>query len=61
MTKIKIDQSLYERAEKAAAKAGYSSAEEFIAHAIESELERLRVDEAEGQVADQLRGLGYIE
>jgi hypothetical protein len=61
MTKIKIDPSLYERAEKAAQKAGYSSAEEFIAHCVESELERLRVDEAEGQVADQLRGLGYIE
>jgi hypothetical protein len=61
MSKIKIDPGLYERALKAAEKAGYSSAEEFIAHAIESELERLRVDEAEGQVADQLRGLGYIE
>ena len=45
----------------ATTKAGYSSVEEFIAHAIESELVRLGVEEAEKQVADQLRGLGYIE
>ena len=31
------------------------------AHAIESELKRLKVEQAEQQVADQLRGLGYVE
>ena len=61
MSKIKIEPNLYERAKEAAAKAGYSSVDEFITHAIESELKRLRVDEAEEQVANQLRGLGYIE
>jgi hypothetical protein len=59
--KIKIDSGLFERAKSAAATAGYSSVEEFIAHCIENELKRLKVDEAESQVADQLRGLGYIE
>jgi hypothetical protein len=61
MSKINIDGALYERAQKAAAAAGYSSIDEFIAHAIENELKRLNVEEAEQQVADQLRGLGYIE
>ena len=61
MEKIKIDSGLFERAKSAAATAGYSSVEEFIAHCIENELKRLKVDEAESQVADQLRGLGYIE
>ena len=61
MSKINIDGALYERAQKAAASAGYSSIDEFIAHAIENELKRLNVEEAEQQVADQLRGLGYIE
>ncbi len=61
MVKIKIDSGLYDRAKKAAAAAGYSSVDEFIAHCIENELQKLKVDEAEGQVADQLRGLGYIE
>jgi hypothetical protein len=61
MAKIKIDDGLYDRAKHAAETAGYSSVDEFTAHCIEQELQRLKVDEAEGRVADQLRGLGYIE
>ena len=61
MSKIKIEASLLARAERAALAQGYSSVEEFIAHAIENELKRSQVDQAEQQVADQLRGLGYIE
>lgn len=61
MSKINVEPALYERAQKAAVIAGYSSIDEFIAHAIENELKRLNIEEAEQQVADQLRGLGYIE
>ena len=61
MAKINVDQGLYDRAKKAADAAGYSSVEEFVAHCIENELKKLKVDEAEARVADQLRGLGYIE
>ncbi len=61
MTKIKIDSELYERAKKAAASAGYSDVDEFIAHCIETGVQKQKVDDAENQVADQLRGLGYIE
>jgi len=61
MPKINLDSGMFERARSAAEKAGYSSVEEFVVHAIERELERLKVDDAETQVADQLRGLGYIE
>jgi hypothetical protein len=61
VAKISIDQSLYDRAKKAADAAGYSSVEEFVAHCIETELKKLRLDEAEEQVSNQLRGLGYIE
>ena len=61
MEKVKIDSALYDRAKKAAAIAGYSSVEEFIAHCIEIEIKKLDADEAESQVADQLRGLGYLE
>jgi hypothetical protein len=59
--KIKIESALFDRAKRAAASAGYSSVEEFIAHCIENELKKLSVDATESQVADQLRGLGYIE
>jgi hypothetical protein len=61
MVKIKIDSTLFDRAKRAAEAAGYSSVDEFIAHSIENEIQRLKVEEAEGRVADQLRGLGYIE
>ena len=61
MEKIKIDAGLLERARRAAATAGYSSVEEFVAHCVEKELKAHEADQVEGQVADQLRGLGYIE
>lgn len=61
MSKITIDPNLYERAKQAAAKAGYSSVDELVATAVENELKRLGEEAAESQVADQLRGLGYIE
>jgi len=61
VAKIKIDSGLLGRAKHAAEAAGYSSVEEFVAHSIENELQRHEVEEAENQVSDQLRGLGYIE
>ena len=61
MEKIKIEAALLDRAKRAAATAGYSSVEEFVAHCIENELKKLETSDVEGQVADQLRGLGYIE
>jgi hypothetical protein len=59
--RIKIDAGLLERAKRAAAAAGYSSVEEFIGHCVEKELPNHETDKIEDQVADQLRGLGYIE
>ena len=50
-----------ERATRAAEAAGYSSVEEFVTHLIEKELAQSETDEAEQQVADRLRGLGYID
>ncbi len=61
MVKVKVEPALYEKAKMAAAAAGYSDVEEFIANCIEKEIERLKIDEDEGQVTDRLRGLGYIE
>lgn len=61
MVKVKIDPGLFDRAKRAAESAGYSSVEEFIADCIEKEIRRLKVEESEDRVSDQLRGLGYIE
>lgn len=59
MAKIKIDSALLERAKKVAETAGYSSVEELIVRAIEAEL--AKHEQADDDVSDQLRGLGYIE
>lgn len=61
MPKINIEATLYDRAKKASDTVGYSGVEEFVAHCVENEIKRLKLDEAEEKVADQLRGLGYIE
>ena len=58
MVKVKIESSLLERAKRAAAAAGYSSVEEFIANCIEKEIQRLQTDEHESRVSDQLRCAG---
>jgi hypothetical protein len=61
MAKVTIEDGLLDRAKRAAQAAGYSGVEEFVAHCIENELKKRETDEAERQVSDQLRGLGYIE
>ena len=61
MVKVKIEPALYDRAKLAAETAGYSSVEEFIADCIEKAIQRLKIEEEEAPVSDQLRGLGYIE
>ncbi|HTB14748.1 MAG TPA: hypothetical protein VK752_24415 [Bryobacteraceae bacterium] len=60
-TAVKIDKTLCRRAEHAAAKAGYSSREEFIEHAIEKELAHYEEGESKDDVLRKLKGLGYIE
>ena len=61
MAKLKIDSNLFDRVKKAAETAGYSSTEEFITHIIEKELAKHETTAADKKVAEQLRGLGYID
>ena len=60
MPKIKVEKDLYEKVRRAAQKSGYSSVEEFVDHVLEREVNRIREDEDDGKVVDQLKGLGYI-
>ena len=62
-TKIKLDRDLYERCKRHAESVGYSSVEEFVAHALEKEMRGEQKNTAEEQelVEERLRGLGYIE
>jgi len=58
---IKVDPELWKRIEQYARKAGYSSPEEFVEHALNRELARLEEAEDREQVEKRLKGLGYIE
>jgi hypothetical protein len=62
--KVKLPEATYGRALAAAKAGGYSSVDEFVAHAVEKELERLNASPApdpKSEIEKQLRGLGYIE
>jgi hypothetical protein len=59
--KIKLEKDLFERAQKYADTAGYSSVDEFITHILEKELAKIEEgDTSVEEVEKRLRGLGYI-
>jgi len=58
---VTLPPALLDRARAAADQAGYSSADEFIAHAVEKELARLEDAAGQQAIRDQLKGLGYLE
>ncbi len=60
---VKIEKDLLERCKVQAKQSGYSSVDEFIAHALDKELRKNDAGSHEGaeEVAKRLRGLGYID
>ncbi len=60
MAKVKIDKGLYEKVKKYSEMAGYSSVDEFVAHALEKELAGLEGTDSEEEIKKKLEGLGYI-
>ena len=59
-TKVKLDKELYRKVQMYSEIAGYSSADEFIAHALEQQITQLEGAESEEEIKKRLRGLGYI-
>jgi hypothetical protein len=57
---IQLDPALMERVRAAAAKAGYASPDEFVAHVLERELSRSDDASNDADVKKKLEGLGYI-
>jgi hypothetical protein len=57
---IQLDPALMERVRDAAAKAGYASPDEFVAHVLERELSRSDDASNDADVKKKLEGLGYI-
>ncbi len=63
--RIKIDDTILEKAKKCATLAGYSTVDEFVQHVLEKEITRIlgsdEDQQSDEEVKKRLRGLGYIE
>ena len=59
-SKIKIDKDLLEKVKRYSEIAGYSSVEDFIAHALEKEIAKLENADSDEEIKKRLKGLGYI-
>lgn len=59
--KITLEKDLWKRVKRFAALAGYSSADEFVAHVLEKELAGLKTTDSDENIRKKLKGLGYIE
>ncbi len=59
--KIKLDRNLYERLQKTAELAGYSSVDEFVIHLLEKAASDAERAQGKEEVRKRLQGLGYIE
>ena len=57
---IQLDPALMEKVKAAAAKAGYASVDEYVAHVLERELSRTDDASTDADVKKKLEGLGYI-
>jgi Arc/MetJ-type ribon-helix-helix transcriptional regulator len=60
-TTVKLSKALCDRARVVVERAGYSSLEEFIEHAIERDLVRLEEAGSKEDLIKKLKGLGYLE
>jgi predicted DNA-binding protein len=60
-TSIKLSKALCERAKLLVEKAGYSSLEEFIEHAMEKDLAQFEETDLKEDLVKKLKGLGYLE
>ena len=58
---VKLSKPLCDRARILVEKAGYSSLEEFIEHAMERDLVRLEEADSKEDLIKKLKGLGYLE
>ena len=59
-SKIRLDKNLLAKAKEFSKREGYSSVEEFVAHAVEKEVSKLEAAADEEEIQKRLRGLGYI-
>ena len=59
--KVKIEKETWKKIKKYAALAGYSSADEFVLHALEKQLVTLEEAGSDEEIKNKLKGLGYLK
>jgi metal-responsive CopG/Arc/MetJ family transcriptional regulator len=59
--KISIDKQLWDKLKRLADLAGYSSADEFVIHALEKEVAQIEEAESDEEIREKLKGLGYLK
>lgn len=59
--KISIDKQLWEKLKRLSELAGYSSANEFVIHALEKEVANIEEAESDEEIREKLKGLGYLK
>ena len=58
--KVKVDKDLWAKIQRYSELAGYSSADEFVLHALEKEIAQLEEADSDEEIKKKLQGLGYI-
>jgi hypothetical protein len=59
-SRIILDKALFAKVKRYARLAGYSSADEFVTHALERQIALLEAADSEEEIRKKLKGLGYI-
>jgi hypothetical protein len=58
---VKLNKPLWERIQRCAKVAGYSSAQEFVEHVLERELAKIESSDSDEEITRKLKGLGYLD
>ncbi len=58
---VKLEKNLWERVKRASEAEGYSSPEEFVEHVLEKELAKTEQTDSDEEIANKLKGLGYLD
>jgi len=59
--KVEFEDALWTRVRKYAETAGYSSAQEFVLHAVERQIDTASPAEDDRATAKKIKGLGYLD
>jgi metal-responsive CopG/Arc/MetJ family transcriptional regulator len=59
--KVEFEDALWTKVKEYAETAGYSSAEEFVQHAVEMQIDTASPAEDDRSAAKKIKGLGYLD